>query len=125
MKLLYTSLALGALAALVVAWRFGDARGTGVLLGAFSGLTLSGAAIAWQRQLLTTNPGRAMTVFGIAFLVKLAFLVTTALVLRLREITAVDWVTFLVSFPIAVVWTTCTGWVGAFQPMRRNLNGAH
>ena len=133
MKLLYYSLALGALAATYVAWRLaaplgdgvGDAVGAGALLGALSGLGLGAGAIVWQRHLLQRDSNKAMTVFVLAFLFKLVFVTVVALFLRYGEVAFADWTAFLVAFPIAVLWTTCTGWIGAFQPVRRHHSGAH
>jgi hypothetical protein len=130
MKLLYLSLAFGALVAAFVAWRLavsmGDPVGAGALFGALSGLGLGAGGILWQRHLLASGESRrAMTVFAIAFLVKLVFVLGVALALRYGGYELLDWTAFLVAFPIAVMWTTCTGWIGAFPNMRQNHSGAH
>ncbi len=126
MKLLTLALTVGVLAAAMAAWRLGGAVGAGALFGALSGLGLGAGAIAWQRHLLRTRPERAMTVFVLAFLAKLVFVTATAMILRFGEVQLVDWTAFLVAFPIAVVWTTCTGWIGAFQPASHpKQSGAH
>jgi len=51
-----------------------------------------------------------MNAFVLTFLAKLLVVVVGTLTLRAA---GHDWVAFAVAFPIAVLWSTSTGWIGA------------
>jgi hypothetical protein len=116
MKLLFASLALGVALAAWVAWTLGGSSGGCALLGALAGLALGTGGIVWQRRLLAVKPAAAMNAFVLVFLAKIFFVLVGALALRAG---GHDWVSFAVAFPIAVLWSTSTGWVGALEPAAR------
>jgi hypothetical protein len=122
MKLLLASLALGVVAAAGVSWTLGGATGSGALIGAWSGLALGSGGILWQRWLLAAGSKHALNAFVLFFLAKLMLVLGGALALRASGFA--DWVAFVVAFPTAVVWSTCTGWVGALATVRHRASGA-
>lgn len=111
MKLYTFSLVAGIAGAFVAAWSLGGTQGAGALVGALLGLGISAVAVMKQRHALLTNPRQAMNIFVLASLLKLVVVGVGGALLRYVEVLAVraDWMSFLIAFPIAVLWLTSLG----------------
>jgi len=111
MKLFSTSLVTGILGACVAAWALGGTLGAGALVGALLGLGISAVAVAKQRHALLHDPKQALNIFVLASLVKLVAVGVGGALLRYVDVLAAraDWVSFLIAFPIAVLWLTSLG----------------
>jgi len=121
MKLYSTSLAIGLAAAGIAAWVAGGTLGAGLLLGALVGLGISAVAVAKQRRALVEDPRRAMTIFGLAALVKLLALGVGGALLRYVDALAVraDWVGFLIALPVAALWVSTLGAIDNMKVLER------
>lgn len=108
-------------AAAVVAWRLGGAEGAGVLAGFLLGAGFSGLTVLYQRHTLLTAPERALKVFAVCFLAKLAVVLMGALAFRYVEAAAAraDWRTFLIAFAAAVAVVLPFGLLDVLQVLRR------
>ena len=126
MKLFTIGNLLALAAACALAWRLGGALGWGVLAGFASGASLSAAGVCWQQALLRRGSSFVMQAFGLSFLVKLIVVVGGTLLLRFADgaegiggIGAlVDWRSFLIAFPIAVLCVSSLGSIGTLRVLR-------
>ena len=114
MKLFTYSLVAGIAGAFVAAWALGGTQGMGALVGALLGLLISAVAVVKQRHALLNDPRQAMTIFALASLLKLLAIGVGGALLRYVDVLAAraDWMSFLIAFPIAVLWLTSLGAVG-------------
>jgi biotin transporter BioY len=108
MSLLPLGILLGLVPAGLTAWQLGGSSGTGVLLGYSLAVAVGGLGAAWQQRLLRRGSPQVMTAFVATFLVKLVVLACGAVLLRTWTPAALraDWVSYLVTFPTAVLWVT-------------------
>lgn len=114
MKLFTFSLLAGIAGAFVAAATLGGTLGMGALVGALLGLLISAVAVVKQRHALLTEPRQAMNIFVLASLVKLVAVGVGGALLRYVDVLAAraDWMSFLIAFPIAVLWLTSLGALG-------------
>lgn len=104
-------------AAAAIAWRLGDARGVGVLLGVTLAIAIT--VIGWLAQeralgAAGSNANGMMTAFALTFLVKLFVVALGAVILRMHDGLGAqaDWRAYLLGFAAAVAWGL---FVGAFR----------
>jgi hypothetical protein len=126
MNLTNLSTLLGLAGAALVAYRLGDAHGTGVIAGYLAGASLSLALVSRQRRVLATRPQRALQTMVEGFLAKLAAVVLATLAIllvpALRQ--GCDLASFLLAFGAAAVIALLAGtWANARVLRGPDLHG--
>jgi hypothetical protein len=116
---------LGALtvsiASAVMAARLGGALGAGALVGALTGVGITGLCLLYQRETMRSRPEAAIQAFGISMLIKLAVILCGSLVFRYVEPAAarVDYRSFMVAFAAAVVIVLPLGTLDALRVLKQ------
>ncbi len=115
--------ALGLCAASLVAWRLGGRLGAGTLAGFLLGAGASGLGLLYLGHTLHHRPERALQALLVAFLAKLALLVSGALAFRHVAAAAerVDWRAFVVAFAAAAALLLPLGAWEALGGFRRRV----
>jgi hypothetical protein len=105
MNLTTAGILLGLVGALALAWPLEPRAAAGVLVGFGAGAGLGGLLASWQARVLRARPAHALRAQTLAFLVKLAFLMASALAVRgIDALSArIDLKLYVLSFAVSIV----------------------
>jgi len=105
MNLTTAGILLGSAGAIALAWSLEPRAAAGVLVGFGAGAGLGGLLAVWQARVMRARPAHALRTQTLAFVIKLGFLLASALALRgLGALSArIDLKFYVLSFAVSIV----------------------